>query len=321
MDTLSEHKAPDDQSSSKSTIPSSPHGYFGPATGLGLPTPIGPPASPFDPSSYGRAALGTSTTNNQSIDPQIRYGSAGPSDSNGKPFMFQLNAQRRAVSALCDKAAQIELNDNPQIYVDLFGADVQWALTLLHGAGISSSTGTKYAWITINPEYERYTLSQQWGRILGRLGRFLRLSWIQKWWVAIEQREETPKEPDGLHIHMILDRGKYVPAHVRRDLLRNFLEICGNEKHIYVVDLKEKHFLRKLHYITGHKREDQGTKPQNDKIMRQQLGIPDLMTNENPSPIYEIQEQQGTGDDDEKEGEVSDDDASSSSALSVESMN
>lgn len=217
-------------------------------------------------------------------------GGPGTSGSNTvlKLLTIKNDAREYQARLVAKKAAAIEFSATPELYAELYGDDLQWALSLIESSG-SSLSGDKFVWATVNPEYKELDLGveEQVTRILKSFRRLIALAWVRKWWMVIEQRCSYPEDdgPDGLHIHFIIDRGSWETSRCDRDIQRHFIAICGHCKHIVVKNLPEKYFMQKYRYMLGQKKEDQAGKPEMDAIMRKDYKIPAMMTDEAPGIV------------------------------------
>lgn len=89
----------------------------------------------------------------------------------------------------------------------------------------------------------------------------------------IEQRSEINDVYSGFHIHLLIDRPKKAPSHLKRELFQTLKGYLGNPKHI---DIRYYNgcdvFREKLQYLQGIKNDDSKfAKTINDQLFRKKF--------------------------------------------------
>lgn len=100
--------------------------------------------------------------------------------------------------------------------------------------------------------------------------------WLKKALIAVEQRGEDINEIKLPHFHILIQEYDYISTKkLKKDYLyRNFLEYCGNEKHIDVRSVAYKYREDKLSYLQGRKfNEDKLQKQETDKLFRNKYDL------------------------------------------------
>lgn len=130
---------------------------------------------------------------------------------------------------------------------------------------------SNYVFITICPKQDDYL---QLAKIIDK---FIKLKFVKKYLYVFEQRydgENNDKQlGDGLHAHLLIDKGDYKPSHVRRDLTR----ICGELiVNIDIKMIKPSDLPKTENYLIGCKNDENKRKKQEqDKIWRQIMKMRD----------------------------------------------
>lgn len=182
------------------------------------------------------------------------------------------------------KFAKLQFAADASVFDERFGP--KFALDRQRFAALEQSTESaggsgKYLWVTINPDFTGRVSQAHLDTFQKYLDRLFTFTWIKSFKLCFEQRAPYPEEWKGLHVHMLIDRGTYVPSHAQRDLERVFLPICGNEKHIYCMKIDESLRLQKIRYMEGHKPAAKMPLVQNDAEMRVALGLKSIYDREN----------------------------------------
>lgn len=108
--------------------------------------------------------------------------------------------------------------------------------------------------------------------------KFCKLCFIKNSFYVVEQRfdgepnEKYKKVGDGIHLHILCDKGDYRFSHTRRDLTR----ICGKDYNIKIDMIREKDLPNLKNYMLGDKKdESKQLKQIQDKIFREKEGLRD----------------------------------------------
>lgn len=106
--------------------------------------------------------------------------------------------------------------------------------------------------------------------------KFVKLQYIKKYLYVVEQRYDggdKGKLGDGLHIHLLVDKGDYRPSHLKRDVQRIFKNMICNIDYSY---RRETDVGKTQKYMIGDKKDEyKRLKQVQDKIYRGQMGLRD----------------------------------------------
>lgn len=131
---------------------------------------------------------------------------------------------------------------------------------------------SNYSFITISP-----VNTVGWLELFKQCEKFAKLKFVKQYIFVLEQRydgipNDKYKIPgDGLHVHLLIDKGDYKPSHLKRDIYRIFNEEKNN---INIQYRRPEHVIRTQEYMTGQKDDEEKQKKQiYDKEWRQKENI------------------------------------------------
>lgn len=109
------------------------------------------------------------------------------------------------------------------------------------------------------------------------LQRLLKMKFVKKYLYVLEQRyngeinEMYKKEGDGLHSHLLIEKGDYKTSHVKRDVGRVFKDMVCNLDYKFI---KEADLQKVQNYMVGEKAdESKQLKQHYDKVWRKAMGL------------------------------------------------
>lgn len=110
--------------------------------------------------------------------------------------------------------------------------------------------------------------------------RIRKFKWVIHSFYVIEQRfngepnDKYKKEGDGIHIHMLMDKGDYKHSAVKRDVQRVFRDYAEYRINIDYRMIREAHLGNYKSYMLGDKKDpSKQIKQQQDKIWRDKVGL------------------------------------------------
>lgn len=106
--------------------------------------------------------------------------------------------------------------------------------------------------------------------------KLIKLQYVKKYLYVVEQRYDggdKGKLGDGLHIHLLIDKGDYRFSHLKRDVQRIFKNmICNIDYSLR----RETDVAKTQKYMVGDKKDEyKQLKQVQDKLYRQQMGLRD----------------------------------------------
>lgn len=114
---------------------------------------------------------------------------------------------------------------------------------------------SNYSFITIAP-----VNTVGWLELYKQCEKFVKLKFVKQYLFVFEQRyggipNDKYKIPgDGLHAHLLIDKGDYKPSHLKRDIYRIFDEKKNNIKIEY---RRPEHVERTQKYLIGDKQDEE----------------------------------------------------------------
>lgn len=115
------------------------------------------------------------------------------------------------------------------------------------------------------------------------IDKFAKFTFVKNYMYVVEQRydgvpnEKYKKPGDGLHVHLLIDKGDYKQSHVKRDNDRVF------KNHVMNIDIKlirESDLIKVSKYMLGDKKDDsKKIKQIQDKVFREQFGLKEYYGN------------------------------------------
>lgn len=135
---------------------------------------------------------------------------------------------------------------------------------------------SKYCFITYSPPPSSPLDVFEFIRLVDKVAKF---SYIKKYMYVVEQRfdgvpNEKYKRPgDGMHIHLLIDKGEYRQSHLKRDNDRVF------KNHVMNIDIKlirESDLFKVSKYMIGEKKDpSKQVKQEQDKVYRTMFDLRD----------------------------------------------